>query len=146
MVPRFPAVVTALALLLTVGSATGCGGKKEALGGGKDVDLCVGYKELDGLSEPPPSDKSEVERFAAGYLRILDRIDIEFKIRQPDGDRITLPKAVQTDLATLKSSMTLFRDAIDKGLAQAHELITRDKAFAQADAQLATFAATNCKR
>ena len=139
-------MATALALVLAAGGLTGCGGKKGALGGGKDVDFCAGYQELDALSEPPPADKAEVERFAGGYLRIIERIDIEFKIRQPDGDRITLPKAVVADLATLSTSMTQFRDSIDRDLATAHEVITRDKAFAEADARLADFAAVNCKR
>ena len=130
-------VVTAIAL-------AACGGGSQALGGGEEVNACGGYEAYDALDEPRPDDADGTVEWAKGVLRIIERVDFEERIRQPDGDRIDVPKQVIDDYTTIETSIRTLRDGAGDDVAAAQRTLSRDEAFNAADARMASFFATNC--
>lgn len=137
-------MVRRLLLVLVCLTTAACGGGSKALGGGGDVNACGGYAEYDALDEPRPDDAEGTVQWAQGVLRILDRVDMEDRIRQPDGDRIDVPKQVIADFETVEKAIRTLRDAAETDVAAAQRALSRDAAFNAADARLARFYSTNC--
>ena len=145
-------VARVLTLVLCALLAAGCGGSKEALGGGGDVDVCAGYDAYDRLPEPDPTSAPRVLAWSAGVLRVIERTQTDQDVRDRHDKKQPVPADVTAALAVLKHSMeqlqTRVRAAAADGPAAvrgATDALALDPAFTTADRRLASFRTTICR-
>jgi hypothetical protein len=104
------AAVFALVLLALLAPA-GCAKKGDQLGAGEDVGFCPGWLLFDRLDEPVIDDRDAVLRWADGELRIVDRIDLRFKVIV-NRRAVPPPDEVRQRLEVVKHQLEAFRDRV----------------------------------
>jgi hypothetical protein len=86
------------------------------------------------------------------FLRILDRVDVEQRIADRDGELVDVPPEVQEAYATLEDSLVRFRDRTraassdDGEVRAAVNELADDEAFSEADQVIAEFHQARCAR
>lgn len=147
-----PAHAVTSLVVATVVLASACGGKREALGGGGDVDVCTGYAAYDRLPEPDPSSAPQVLEWSAAVLRVIERTQTKDEVRNKDDKRQPVPAEVADALGALRSSVEQLRERVRTAAREGPEAVRRatdalalDPEFAAADRTLGRFHTTVCR-
>lgn len=126
-----------LVLVVAVVAVTGgCGRGSERLGAGEDIDVC-GWREVDGFDEPALGEPRDLEAWAAGVLRVIERIDLDQEV-----DDEPVPEAVGRRLAEVERAVTVYRDAVDDAGGDRDEILAATAAFARSGYGRASTAVT----
>lgn len=141
MTRRLHRAVAVVVVALAVGGACGRGGAR--LGAGEDVDVC-GWTEIDAFDEPALDEPGDVEEWATGVLRVIDRIDLDEEV-----DDEPVPGAVGRRLAEVERTVRTYRDAVDdaSGDAAAVRRATADFArsgYGRASTAVTDWVGENC--
>ena len=134
-----------------VASLGACGGEREALGGGPEVDVCGGYEAYDELPEPDAADAGAVREWATGFLRVIERTETDDDVTDANGDRHEVPAPVAQAFADMERSVTAMRDRVGAAGEDATEVrraadsLATDETFRAADTVVRDFHAERCE-
>jgi hypothetical protein len=139
-------------LLAAVPLLSSCSHSSGALGGGARVDVCGAYVAYDSLPEPDPADGATVQRWTAGFLRVIDRTDTDREGVDKRGHQHNVPADVANAFPRLRDAIGRYQAAVraasarDAGaIAGAADRLALDDAFVKADITVRDYYTKTCQ-
>jgi hypothetical protein len=139
-----------IAFLVGTAALSGCNaGGSSALGAGEPIDACGGVDALNALPEPDIANRHAIITYAAGALRVLDRIDTDRSVHTISDTKVPVPATVVTALKAETAAYQRLRAQVTAATTatKLHSVIqgfATSAAFAGADSTVELWAGNQC--